>query len=241
MIKIVNLEKVYCLKNKRIQKALINVNLELPDKGLVLICGKSGSGKTTLLNILGGLDYQTNGDIYVDDKRIEEKDLDSYRSNYSSFVFQDLNLIEELTVLENLEVSFDLTRKKNDKNLIAETLKKVGLPDTDISMEDFLSRHLKELSGGQKQRVSIARALLKNPALLILDEPTATLDEENSRRIGEMLKDISKDCLVIVSSHNHDVLSSFADRIIKIEDGEVISDKTINKIEENNKKQFDSK
>ena len=95
MIKIVNLEKVYYLKNKRTQKALINVNLELPDKGLVLICGKSGSGKTTLLNILGGLDYQTNGDIYVDDKRIEEKDLDSYRSNYSSFVFQDLNLIEE--------------------------------------------------------------------------------------------------------------------------------------------------
>lgn len=219
MIKIVNLEKVYCLKNKRTQKALINVNLELPDKGLVLICGKSGSGKTTLLNILGGLDYQTNGDIYVDDKRIEEIDLDSYRSNYSSFVFQDLNLIEELTVLENLEVSFDLTRKKNDKNLIAETLKKVGLPDTDISMEDFLSRHPKELSGGQKQRVSIARALLKNPALLILDEPTAALDEENSRRIGEMLKDISKNCLVIVSSHNLDVLSFLADRIIEIEDG----------------------
>ena len=241
MIKIVNLEKVYCLKNKRTQKALINVNLELPDKGLVLICGKSGSGKTTLLNILGGLDYQTNGDIYVDDKRIEEKDLDSYRSNYSSFVFQDLNLIEELTVLENLEVSFDLTRKKNDKNLIAETLKKVGLPDTDISMEDFLSRHPKELSGGQKQRVSIARALLKNPSVLILDEPTAALDEENSKHIGEMLKDISKDCLVIVSSHNLDVLSSIADRIIEIEDGDVISDKTINNIEENNKKQFDSK
>ena len=241
MIKIVNLEKVYCLKNKRTQKALINVNLELPDKGLVLICGKSGSGKTTLLNILDGLNCQTSGDVIVDGEKLEKKDLDSYRNYYSSFVFQDLNLIEELTVLENLEVSFDLTRRKYDKNLIIETLKKVNLPDTEISMDDFLSRHPKELSGGQKQRVSIARALLKNPSVLILDEPTAALDEENSKHIGEMLKDISKDCLVIVSSHNLDVLSSLADRIVEIEDGDVISDKTINKIEENNKKQFDSK
>lgn len=241
MIKIVNLEKVYYLKNKSFQKALSNVNLELPDKGLVLICGKSGSGKTTLLNILGGLDCQTSGDIIVDGEKLEKKDLDSYRNYYSSFVFQDLNLIEELTVLENLEVSFDLTGRKYDKNLIIETLKKVNLPDTEISMDDFLSRHPKELSGGQKQRVSIARALLKNPSVLILDEPTAALDEENSKHIGEMLKDISKDCLVIVSSHNLDVLSSLADRIIEIEDGDVISDKTINKIEENNEKQFDSK
>ena len=241
MIKIVNLEKVYYLKNKSSQIALSNVNLELPDKGLVLICGKSGSGKTTLLNILGGLDCQTSGDIIVDGEKLEKKDLDSYRNYYSSFVFQNLNLIEELTVLENLEVSFDLTRRKYDKNLIIETLKKVNLPDTEISMDDFLSRHPKELSGGQKQRVSIARALLKNPSVLILDEPTAALDEENSKHIGEMLKDISKDCLVIVSSHNLDVLSSLADRIIEIEDGDVISDKTINKIEENNKKQFDSK
>ena len=241
MIKIVNLEKVYYLKNKSFQKALSNVNLELPDKDLVLICGKSGSGKTTLLNILGGLDCQTSGDVIVDGEKLEKKDLDSYRNYYSSFVFQDLNLIEELTVLENLEVSFDLTRRKYDKNLIIETLKKVNLPDTEISMDDFLSRHPKELSGGQKQRVSIARALLKNPSVLILDEPTAALDEENSKHIGEMLKDISKDCLVIVSSHNLDVLSSLADRIIEIEDGDVISDKTINKIEENNEKQFDSK
>ena len=241
MIKIVNLEKVYYLKNKSFQKALGNVNLELPDKGLVLICGKSGSGKTTLLNILGGLDCQTSGDVIVDGEKLEKKDLDSYRNYYSSFVFQDLNLIEELTVLENLEVSFDLTRRKYDKNLIIETLKKVNLPDTEISMDDFLSRHPKELSGGQKQRVSIARALLKNPSVLILDEPTAALDEENSKHIGEMLKDISKNCLVIVSSHNLDVLSFLADRIIEIEDGDVISDKTINKIEENNKKQFDSK
>lgn len=241
MIKIGNLEKVYYLKNKSFQKALSNVNLELPDKGLVLICGKSGSGKTTLLNILGGLDCQTSGDIIVDGEKLEKKDLDSYRNYYSSFVFQDLNLIEELTVLENLEVSFDLTRRKYDKNLIIETLKKVNLPDTEISMDDFLSRHPKELSGGQKQRVAIARALLKNPSVLILDEPTAALDEENSKHIGEMLKDISKDCLVIVSSHNLDVLSSLVDMIIEIENGDIISDKTINKIEENNKKQFDSK
>ncbi len=240
MIKVQDLVKVYGDKRRRFE-ALKGLNFELPDTGLVLLSGKSGSGKTTLLNILGGLDCQTSGDLYVNNKKIERKDLDSYRNYYSSFVFQDLNLIEELTVLENLEVSFDLIRRKYDKNLIIETLKKVNLPDTEISMDDFLSRHPKELSGGQKQRVSIARALLKNPSVLILDEPTAALDEENSKHIGEMLKDISKDCLVIVSSHNLDVLSSLADRIIEIEDGDIISDKTINKIEENNKKQFDSK
>ena len=140
-----------------------------------------------------------------------------------------------------MDVCFDLMGMKKDKAKIVETLSYVRLPDDGTDLDDFLSRRPDELSGGQKQRVSIARALLKNPSVLILDEPTVALDEENSKHIVEMLKDISKDCLVIVSSHNLDVLSSLADRIIEIEDGDVISDKTINKIEENNEKQFDSK
>ncbi len=218
-----------------------NLNLVLPSKGMVLLCGKSGSGKTTLLNILGGLDYQTEGEILVDGKPLLKKNLDGYRNNYSSFVFQQLNLIDDLTVEENMDVCFDLMGMKKDKTKIVETLSHFRLPDDGTDLNDFLSRRPDELSGGQKQRVSIARGFLKNPSVLILDELTAALDEENSKRIGEMLKDISKDCLVIVSSHNLDVLSSLADRVIEIEDGDVISDRTINKIEENNEKQFDSK
>lgn len=241
MIQIKNLTKVYRTKSHRNFKALKNLNLVLPSKGMVFLCGKSGSGKTTLLNILGGLDYQTEGEILVDGKPLLKKNLDGYRNNYSSFVFQQLNLIDDLTVEENMDVCFDLMGMKKDKAKIVETLSYVRLPDDGTDLDDFLSRRPDELSGGQKQRVSIARGLLKNPSVLILDEPTAALDEENSKHIVEMLKDISKDCLVIVSSHNLDVLSSLADRIIEIEDGDVILDKTINKIEANNEKQFDSK
>ena len=228
MIKIVNLEKVYYLKNKSFQKALSNVNLELPDKGLVLICGKSGSGKTTLLNILGGLDCQTSGDLYVNKKKIEKKDLDSYRNSFSSFVFQDLNLIDNFTILENLEITFDLIREKPNKDRVIEVLKEVNLPDTNIELSDFLSRFPKELSGGQRQRVAIARALLKNPSLLILDEPTSALDKDNSIQIGEILKEVSKNCLVILSSHNTKVFSSYADRIIELNKGEIVNDEIIN-------------
>lgn len=128
-----------------------NLNLVLPSKGMVLLCGKSGSGKTTLLNILGGLDYQTEGEILVDGKPLLKKNLDGYRNNYSSFVFQQLNLIDDLTVEENMDVCFDLMGMKKDKTKIVETLSYVRLPDDGTDLNDFLSRRPDELSGGQKQ------------------------------------------------------------------------------------------
>lgn len=160
MIKVQDLVKVYGDKRRRFE-ALKGLNFELPDTGLVLLSGKSGSGKTTLLNILGGLDCQTSGDLYVNNKKIEKKDLDSYRNSFSSFVFQDLNLIDNFTILENLEITFDLIREKPNKDRVIEVLKEVNLPDINIELSDFLSRFPKELSGGQRQRVAIARALLK--------------------------------------------------------------------------------
>lgn len=227
MIKVQDLVKVYGDKRRRFE-ALKGLNFELPDTGLVLLSGKSGSGKTTLLNILGGLDCQTSGDLYVNKKKIEKKDLDSYRNSFSSFVFQDLNLIDNFTILENLEITFDLIREKPNKDRVIEVLKEVNLPDTNIELSDFLSRFPKELSGGQRQRVAIARALLKNPSLLILDEPTSALDKDNSIQIGEILKEVSKNCLVILSSHNTKVFSSYADRIIELNKGEIVNDEIIN-------------
>ncbi len=227
MIKVQDLVKVYGDKRRRFE-ALKGLNFELPDTGLVLLSGKSGSGKTTLLNILGGLDCQTSGDLYVNKKKIKKKDLDSYRNSFSSFVFQDLNLIDNFTILENLEITFDLIREKPNKDRVIEVLKEVNLPDTNIESSDFLSRFPKELSGGQRQRVAIARALLKNPSLLILDEPTSALDKDNSIQIGEILKEVSKNCLVILSSHNTKVFSSYADRIIKLNKGEIVNDEIIN-------------
>ena len=227
MIQIKNLTKVYRTKSHRNFKALKNLNLVLPSKGLVLLCGKSGSGKTTLLNILGGLDYQTEGEILVDGKPLLKKNLDGYRNNYSSFVFQQLNLIDDLTVEENMDVCFDLMGMKKDKAKIVEALSHVRLPDDGTDLDDFLSRRPDELSGGQKQRVAIARGLLKNPRVLILDEPSASLDKENAIVLGELLKKISKDCLVILSSHNLDVYSDYADMIVRMEQGKIVETRKI--------------
>ena len=238
MIQIKNLTKVYRTKSHRNFKALKNLNLVLPSKGLVLLCGKSGSGKTTLLNILGGLDYQTEGEILVDGNPLLKKNLDGYRNNYSSFVFQQLNLIDDLTVEENMDVCFDLMGMKKDKAKIVEALSHVRLPDDGTDLDDFLSRRPDELSGGQKQRVAIARGLLKNPRVLILDEPSASLDKENAIVLGKLLKEISKDCLVILSSHNLDVYSDYADMIVRMEQGKIVETRKIGEAIENGEKRI---
>lgn len=236
MIQIKIFTKVYRTKSHRNFKALKNLNLVLPSKGLVLLCGKSGSGKTTLLNILGGLDYQTEGEILVDGKPLLKKNLDGYRNNYSSFVFQQLNLIDDLTVEENMDVCFDLMGMKKDKAKIVEALSHVRLPDDGTDLDDSLSRRPDELSGGQKQRVAIARGLLKNPRVLILDEPSASLDKGNAIVLGELLKEISKDCLVILSSHNLDVYSDYADMIVRMEQGKIVETRKIGEAIEDGKK-----
>ncbi|MBR3894394.1 MAG: ATP-binding cassette domain-containing protein [Clostridia bacterium] len=223
MIKIQNLNKIYGSTKSKKCHALKNINLDLPDRGLVFICGKSGSGKSTFLNLIGGLDCLTSGEINVDGKRlsqIKERDFCDYRSAHIGFVFQDCYLIDEMTVSENIALSLDLCKTKySDK--IERALEKVGLTG-------FEDRYPRELSGGERQRVSIARALVKNPKLILADEPTGNLDSELGRSIFDLFKALSKECLVLVVSHDLENAAYFADRIIELSEGEIVSDRSKN-------------
>lgn len=223
MIELKNIGKIYKSKSKVSVEALKNITFSLPNKGLIFILGTSGSGKTTLLNILGGLDKYSSGELIVDDKsmnKFHKKDFNSYRNAYVGFVFQDFNLLEEYNVYENIELAKNLQKQKVATETIDNLLERVGLAQLG-------KRKINELSGGQKQRVAIARALIKEPNLILADEPTGSLDSDNSRQIIELLKEISKEKLVVVVSHDIELANKYADRIIKIEDGTVVSDNII--------------
>lgn len=219
MIKIKDLTKVYKSKKKNKCVALNNINLVLPDTGLVFILGKSGSGKSTLLNLIGGLDSVTSGEIIVNGNNLQtfsEKDFINYRSSTIGFIFQDYHLIEDLTVRENIAISLDL-REEYNPSKIEEALKNVDL-------EEYGERFPSELSGGQKQRIAIARAIVKKPKIILADEPTGNLDGKMTQLVMNILKEISKQCLVIVVSHNVLDAHSYGDRIIEIENGQIIED-----------------
>ena len=220
MIELKNVTKVYKSKKGNSTKALNNVNLKFENKGMVFIVGKSGSGKSTLLNLLGGLDSATSGEILVNNQNINEfsaSNYDAYRNTYIGFIFQEFNVLEQYNVYENIELSLKLQGKSPSKLEIEDILKKLGL-------ENLENRRINELSGGQKQRVAIARAIIKNPKIILADEPTGNLDKNSSEQIFNILKDISKDHLVIVVSHDNEAASIYADRIIKIVDGCVLTD-----------------
>lgn len=219
MIKVCNLTKIYNDKKRNRCVALDDVSFTLPNKGLVFIVGKSGSGKSTLLNIIGGLDNLTKGDIIIDNKKFSKfrtNDYDKYRNSYVGFVFQDFCLLDNLTVANNVALALKLNHHNNNK-LVKETLAKVDL-------EGYGKRYPGELSGGQKQRVAIARALIKNPKLILADEPTGNLDSKTSIQILELLKELSKDNLVLIVSHNLKDANKYADRIIELADGKIIKD-----------------
>lgn len=219
MIELKNVTKIYKSKNGNSTKSLCNVNLKFENKGMVFIIGKSGSGKSTLLNLLGGMDSVTSGEILLNNKNINEftkSDYDAYRNTYIGFIFQDFNVLEQYNVYENIELALKLQGKSVSKLEIENILNKLGL-------ENLESRKINELSGGQKQRVAIARAIIKNPKIILADEPTGNLDKKSSEQIFNILKDISKDHLVIVVSHDNEAANIYADRIIKIEDGCVFS------------------
>lgn len=220
MIKIRNLTKIYKSKKSTDCIALNNVNITLPDSGMVFVIGKSGSGKSTLLNLIGSLDTLTSGTINIDGNNLEKlksKYLDSYRSSYLTFIFQDYKLFENLTVKQNLEVGLDINDSL-DYEVIKNALKRVGL-------EDYENRYPYELSGGQQQRVAIARALSRNSKLILADEPTGNLDYNTSKQILDILKEVSKEKLVVIVSHNLNDADIYADRIIELHDGKIISDK----------------
>ena len=221
MIEITSLTKVYRSQKRKTCHALKDVNLTLPDAGLVFVLGKSGSGKSTLLNLIGGLDKITSGTIKVDGNdisHISERKMCNYRNSHVGFIFQDYHLIEELTVYENIALSLDL-RRMEDRERVKRALEKVGL-------SGYESRYPSELSGGERQRVAIARAIVKNPRIILADEPTGNLDTQTATSIIELLRGLSRDRLILVVSHNRRDARTYADRIIELANGCVIDDYT---------------
>ena len=214
MLELKNVSKSY----KNI-KVLNNVNIKFREKEFVSILGPSGSGKTTLLNIIGGLDKYDDGNLIIDGvltRNFKENDWDNYRSKRIGFIFQNYNLINHLTVFENVELALLVNGKKN-KSKIIDILKKVGL-------EDEMNKLPNELSGGQMQRVAIARSIINENDIILADEPTGALDSKTSVEIMEILKEISRNKLVIMVTHNVELANIYSDRIIEINDGKIIKD-----------------
>lgn len=220
MLEIKNLSKTYKTAKGVYTKALDNISLNIGNKGMVFILGKSGSGKSTLLNVLGGLDSYDSGEIIINgksSKNFKQSDFDSYRNTYIGFIFQDFNIIDNFTVGKNIALALQLQHKEASKEAIDEILKRVDL-------EGFGDRYPFELSGGQKQRVAIARALIKEPQMIMADEPTGALDSATSEQVLDTLKELSKEKLVLVVSHDRESAEKYADRIIEFKDGAIISD-----------------
>lgn len=217
-----------------VQQALKGINLNFGDKEFVAILGSSGSGKTTLLNIIGGLDHYDSGDLIIkgkSTKKFKEKDWDAYRNNSIGFIFQSYNLIGHISVLGNIELSMTLSgvSSKEKKQRAMEVLEKVGL-------KEHAHKKPNQLSGGQMQRVAIARALVNNPEIILADEPTGALDSTTSVQIMELIKNIAKDKLVIMVTHNPELAEKYATRIVEVKDGLVIND-TNNEKEQGNSQQ----
>lgn len=202
--------------------ALNGVNITFRESEFVSILGHSGCGKTTLLNIVGGLDHYTSGDLIINGvstKEYKDRDWDAYRNHSIGFIFQSYNLIPHQSVLANVELALTISgvSKSERKKRAEEALKKVGL-------ETQMHKKPNQLSGGQMQRVAIARALINNPDILLADEPTGALDSETSIQVMELLKEIAKDKLVIMVTHNPELAEQYSTRIVRIKDGELTSD-----------------
>ena len=221
MLQIRDIHKEYKTGNL-VQKALDGVSLNLRDNEFVAILGPSGSGKTTLLNIIGGLDRYDNGDLIINGvstKRYKDRDWDSYRNHTIGFVFQSYNLIPHQTVLSNVELALTISgiSGKERKQRALDALEKVGL-------REQAHKKPNQMSGGQMQRVAIARALVNDPDILLADEPTGALDTETSIQVMDLLKEVAKDRLVVMVTHNPELAEEYATRIVKLKDGRITAD-----------------
>lgn len=221
MLQIQKISKKYATGDM-IQTALDEVILNLRDNEFVAILGPSGSGKTTLLNIIGGLDRYDGGDLIINGistKKYKDRDWDSYRNHTVGFVFQSYNLISHQSVLANVELALTISgvSKTERKKRAIEALKKVGL-------EKHIHKKPNQMSGGQMQRVAIARALVNDPDILLADEPTGALDTETSIQVMNLLKEVAKDRLVVMVTHNPELAEEYATRIVKLSDGKIIDD-----------------
>ena len=221
MLQLKNIIKTY-VTGGITQQALKGISLNFRENEFVSILGQSGSGKTTLLNIIGGLDQYTDGDLIINGistKQYKSSDWDVYRNQSIGFIFQSYNLISHQTVLANVELALTLAgiSKKERRQRAIEVLEKVGL-------KDHLHKKPNQMSGGQMQRVAIARALINNPDILLADEPTGALDSETSIQVMELLKEIAKDKLVIMVTHNPELAQEYSTRIIRLKDGVIQGD-----------------
>lgn len=221
MLQLQHISKVYHTGNQEFH-ALKDISIRFRENEFVSILGQSGSGKTTLLNIIGGLDQYTSGDLLIQGKstkQFKNRDWDSYRNHTIGFVFQSYNLIGHQTALSNVEIAMTLSgvSKSERKKRAIEALERVGL-------KDHLYKKPNQMSGGQMQRIAIARALVNNPKVVLADEPTGALDSETSVQIMELLKDIAKERLVIMVTHNPELAQAYSTRIVQVLDGNILSD-----------------
>ena len=221
MLELKNIKKNYELNDFK-QKALDGVSLSFRECEFASILGPSGSGKTTLLNIIGGLDKYTSGDLIINNistKLYKDRDWDAYRNYRVGFVFQSYNLISHQSILSNVELALTLSGVSAKERIrrAKEALIKVGL-------KEHINKKPNQLSGGQMQRVAIARALVNDPDIILADEPTGALDSETSVQIMNLLKEVSKEKLVIMVTHNPELAKEYSTRIIKLKDGKVTDD-----------------
>ena len=221
MLKLVNVKKDYHVADTTVH-ALKGISINFRESEFVSILGPSGCGKTTMLNIIGGLDHYTSGELIIDDistKKYGDRDWDTYRNHRIGFIFQSYNLIPHQTVLENVELALNIAGIDKQERIrrAKEALDKVGL-------KGEYNKKPNQLSGGQCQRVAIARALVSNPEILLADEPTGALDTQTSIQIMELIKEISKDRLVIMVTHNPELAEKYSTRIVRLLDGEIVSD-----------------
>ena len=221
MLQLQHISKVYHTGNQEFH-ALKDISIRFRESEFVSILGQSGSGKTTLLNIIGGLDQYTSGDLLIQGKstkQFKDRDWDSYRNHTIGFIFQSYNLIGHQTALSNVEIAMTLSgvSKAERKKRAIEVLERVGL-------KDHLYKKPSQMSGGQMQRIAIARALVNDPKVVLADEPTGALDSETSVQIMDLLKDIAKERLVIMVTHNPELAQKYSTRIVQVLDGNILSD-----------------
>ena len=213
MIELRNVSKIYSQNNK----ILDNINLCIGNSGMIAITGKNGCGKTTLLNIIGGVDTCTNGSIYIDNHKLEHQNIDDYRKNYVSFIFQDYNLLDNMTLMDNIALPLALGRKRT-----MEIENKVQHMADIFGLKDHLNKYPYELSGGQKQRGAAARALITNPKIIFADEPTGALDSRSSSDLLECLSRVNKEEKATIIMVTHDALTaSYSNEVYMINDGNI--------------------
>ena len=211
MLKVNNLKKEYT----KGETVLNNLNIIFRDKEFVSILGASGSGKSTFLHILGGLDKEYEGEIFLNNENISRKRLnyyDRFHNRKVGFVFQDYNLIENYSVYQNIELALLIGKERQKKEKVIKAL-------TEVGMLNHLNKKAKDLSGGEKQRIAIARAIVNNPDIILLDEPTGALDSVTSNEIMDLIKKLSKDRLVIMVTHDESIARKYSTRIVTIKDG----------------------